>query len=384
MTSQVTFEKARSFLPEGIPMDPYFSPEKSHCSEEHVRRMLQGPWPIMHTLKQCIVGQPSYITYTVLGLFGVGDRDIGYIGKGHVWLIDYFGKGKTLLAKIPAEIIGATSSRIQGGPDMLPADILGNRIIDFDDSGKRYFRLIVGPAFAAIQLYDEINRFSPRALAALLEVLGEGTITIAGETHKVAPFAILTSNPAETEGVYITPPALDDRIQFQIRGAEFTAEIFTQIMRKTRSFFELKLPKMCDMKDIEETRRFFHETIYVSPEVDSFIGEIIERLNNASKYSPFIRRLEDEIEGRVLHSCLQGRGSVHLEGAARTLAAFRYRDFVTPSDYYKVFLPVVRHRAMFAPNVLPYLMAVWRHRDALETKDHILNNLLQEVWNVSV
>ncbi len=54
--------------------------------------------------------------------------------------------------------------------------------------------------------------------SALLEVMQEHQVTIAGETHKVPePFLVLaTQNPIETEGTYPLPEAQVDRFMMKV------------------------------------------------------------------------------------------------------------------------------------------------------------------------
>jgi len=375
----VSYETAKEIAHKKFGVDPYFPKAGAQCSEKHVEYMLQVVWPLLASYRKVLVAQRAMSTYTALGMFAVGDTDIGHLGAGHIFYIDYPGKGKTILAKVPSLVVGGTSSRFQGAPDALTTDFTGNRIIDFDEDGKRVFRLVEGPGFSQIILYDEVNRTNPRAQAALLEVMGEGTITIAGETHKVKPFIIFTANPVEKEGVFPLNEALLDRIMFQILGQDFTAEDFTEILRRTDEFDSLELEQVCDIEKVAEIRRFFYKNIRISDEVLNCIGRVCEALNRPSDLA-FMKKIEQEVGGQVVVSSISGRGAVHLKGAARVLAALRYRDYVTPDDVYKVLLPVLRHRFIFAPGVLPFLKAELGHRDTLATRDAIIKDIVQEIW----
>ena len=192
--------------------------------------MFRIMWPLLASYRKVIVAQRAMTTYTALGQVAVGDHDLEYLGPGHVLYTDYPGKGKTLLAKIPAIVLGGTFSRFQGAVDNQPSDYTGNRIIDVDAEEKRYFRLVKGPAFADIQLIDEVNRNTPRMLGALLERFSEGKVTIFGESHSMLPaFGLFTMNPIETEGTSPLPEALLDRIMFKLTGEWFVAKQFAEI-----------------------------------------------------------------------------------------------------------------------------------------------------------
>lgn len=374
----VTKEAAMKLLPEGVQMDPYF-PDETECDEEHVRHMFRGPVPTMAALRSVLVGQTAMSTYPNIGMFAVGDRDIEYSGAGHVFLIGRPGTGKTLIAKTPGHIIGGTVSRFQGAPDSLPADYLGSRIIQVRD-GERYFELVKGPAFADIQLHDEVNRNTPRMLSALLQCLGEGKITIGNETHIVGPFAILTANYTEEEGTYALPNALNDRVMFQVMDQDFTAEKFAEILKRTQTFYRRHFEQLCTVEQVKETRLFFHETIRVSDEIRfEIMGRFAEISNNPHKFG-FLNDLAEECEDVVIRGGLSGRGVPHWEGAARTLAAFRYRNYVTPDDALKVLLPVLRHRAVFSPGVLQYFRGEWKDQYTVVTRDKILKRLIREAW----
>ncbi len=367
------------WLPDGVKMDPYF-PDEAQCSEEHVKHMFRGPVPTMAALRSVLVGQTAMSTYPLAGYYAVGDRDFGHLGAGHVFLIGSPGTGKTLIAKTPGQVIGGTVSRIQGAPDSLPADYLGSRIIQVRDDGGRYFELIKGPAFADIQLHDEVTRNTPRMLSALLQVLGEGKITVGNETHDVGPFAIMTANYTEEEGTFALPNALNDRVMFQTMDQDFTAAEFAEILKRTQIFHKRSFEKISTVDEVKETRQFFHETVRVSEEIQfERMGRFAEISNNPHKFG-FLNDLADECDDVIVRRGLSGRGVPHWEGAARVMAAFRYRSYVTPDDALKVLLPVLRHRAVFSPGVLQYFRGVWRDPYTVVTRDKILKRLIREAW----
>lgn len=375
----ITRAEAVKLLPDGIEMDPYF-PNEAHCSKEHIRHMFRGPVPMMATSRNVLVGQTSMSTYPIIGIYAVGDRDPEHMGPGHVFLLGKPGTGKTLVAKIPGQVIGGKVSRFQGAPDSLPADYIGTRVIQVREDGGQYFELVKGPAFADIQLHDEVTRNTPRMLSALLQVLGEGKITVGNETYDVGPFAILTANYTEEEGTYELPNALKDRIMFQVIDQNFTAEEFAKILEITQDFHKQQFKQVCTVEDVKETRLFFHETIRVSDEIRlDFMGRFAEISNRPHEFG-FLNDLADDCDGVVIRSGLSGRGVPHWEGAARAMAAFRYRNYVTPDDVYKVLLPILRHRTVFSPGVLQYFRGKWNDPYIIVTRDKILKQLIQEAW----
>ena len=118
-----TESQAQRFANPDFGLDPYFKrvAGRIECSEKHLEYMLQVVWPLLSSYRLVIVGQRAMTTYTTLGMFAVGDRDLDHLGAGHVLYVDYPGKGKTLLASVPAIVLGGTFGHLQGDPEKIRA-----------------------------------------------------------------------------------------------------------------------------------------------------------------------------------------------------------------------------------------------------------------------
>src|ERR671916_427814 len=159
----------------------------------------------MYELKRVIVGQDAMLERLLVAL----------LAGGHVLLEGVPGLAKTLTVKTLASVLGGSFRRVQFTPDLVPSDLVGTRVYR-PDSGR--FDTELGPVFGNFLLADEINRAPAKVQSALLEVMQERQVTIAGNTYPLpAPFLVLaTQNPIESEGTYPLPEAQVDRFLMKI------------------------------------------------------------------------------------------------------------------------------------------------------------------------
>src|SRR5512132_3253533 len=160
---------------------------------------------ILYEVKKIVVGQDHFLERVLVAV----------LAQGHLLVEGVPGLAKTLTVKTLARTIRGTFRRIQFTPDLVPADLVGTRIYN-QKTGE--FTTSLGPVFCNLLLADEINRAPAKVQSALLEVMQEYQVTIAGETHKVPnPFLVMaTQNPIETEGTYPLPEAQVDRFMMKV------------------------------------------------------------------------------------------------------------------------------------------------------------------------
>src|SRR6186997_926092 len=160
---------------------------------------------ILYEIKKVIVGQDHFLERVMVAM----------LAQGHLLVEGVPGLAKTLTVKTLARTIRGSFKRIQFTPDLVPADLVGTRIYN-QKTGE--FNTSLGPVFANLLLADEINRAPAKVQSALLEVMQEYQVTIAGETHWVpSPFLVMaTQNPIETEGTYPLPEAQVDRFMMKV------------------------------------------------------------------------------------------------------------------------------------------------------------------------
>jgi MoxR-like ATPase len=173
---------------------------------------------------------------TQVGTVIVGQQDLvdtvlmATLCEGHVLLEGVPGLGKTKLLSTLGKVLDVGFGRIQFTPDLMPADILGTKVLE---AGA--FRFHEGPVFANLVLADEINRATPKTQSALLEAMQERRVTLGGETHDLPrPFMVMaTQNPIEQEGTYPLPEAQLDRFLFKALVEFPPADDLVEILRRT-------------------------------------------------------------------------------------------------------------------------------------------------------
>jgi MoxR-like ATPase len=171
----------------------------------------------------------------VIGQEGlVADLLVALLAGGHVLLEGLPGLGKTLLVRSLGAGLGLEFARIQFTPDLMPADVTGTTVVD-ETPGQRTFRFQPGPIFAGMVLADEINRATPKTQSAMLEAMQEGSVTVAGESHRLpTPFHVVaTQNPIELEGTFPLPEAQLDRFLFKLVVTSPTIDAMVRILAGT-------------------------------------------------------------------------------------------------------------------------------------------------------
>ncbi len=281
-----------------------------------------------------------------LGRVIVGHNDIVhgvltclFVG-GHCLLEGVPGLGKTLLVRTLAQTLDLDFSRIQFTPDLMPADILGTNMIVEDQSGHREFQFQKGPIFTQICLADEINRATPKTQSALLEAMQEGSVSIAGEPHKLKePFFVMaTQNPIEQEGTYPLPEAQLDRFFFKLVVGYSTREELNTIIDRTTKGTRIEPEKVMDGSEIVQWQQLVREVI-LAPHVQDYVARVTLATHPDGPYSV-------PITNQYLRWGSSPRGAQTLTLAAKVRALLSGRYNVSFEDVRRVFLPAMRHRVI--------------------------------------
>ena len=276
--------------------------------------------------------------------FIVGQQDIveqllwGIFAGGHVLLEGLPGLGKTMLVRKISEVMDLQFSRVQFTPDLMPTDITGTNMIQPNEQGGQSFVFHQGPLFSNIVLADEINRATPKTQSALLEAMGERTVTVMGEMRQLPePFFVLaTQNPIELEGTYPLPEAQMDRFLMKIDVSYPTREELKEIAVRTTGSFVQELKKLIDASFVVRVQQAAKQLLVADQVLDYAVN-----LTMASH--PDHEHATNNVKNYVRYGSgprgLQGLISV---AKVRALCDGRYN--VSIGDIKKVAYAVLRHR----------------------------------------
>jgi MoxR-like ATPase len=278
-------------------------------------------------VRKTVVGQDTALDLLLVSL----------LSEGHMILEGVPGTAKTMLVQTFAAALSLDFGRIQFTPDLMPGDVLGTNLFNFQTSE---FSLTKGPIFTQLLLADEINRTPPKTQAALLQAMQERSVTIDGETHALGDgfMVIATQNPIEQQGTYPLPEAQLDRFLFKhVLDYPSEEEERAIVARHGHStampkLSEFGIQPVADMDSLIAVRRFV-DTIRLSDDMVAYIVAIVR----ATRENP------------SLQFGASPRAANMLASAARATAAISGRDYVIPDDVKFIAAPALRHRVVLAP-----------------------------------
>ncbi|MEH6714926.1 AAA family ATPase [Parasphingorhabdus flavimaris] len=278
-------------------------------------------------IAKAIIGQEEIVDHLLIALFS----------SGHVLLEGPPGTAKTFLAQCFSATLGLDFGRIQFTPDLMPGDIIGSNLFNFQTSS---FTLTRGPVFCDLLLADEINRTPPKTQAAMLEAMQERSVTIDGETHALGSrfMVVATQNPIEQQGVYPLPEAQLDRFLFKLLVEYPDAEEEKRIVTQYGERVGAPVPKDFGIETQADAALLNAATEKVkSVKLVEDVVDYVVRLIRATR------------ETADLENGASPRAAIMLANAARARAAISGRDYVIPDDVKALAPSVLRHRTMLSP-----------------------------------
>ncbi|WP_372527990.1 AAA family ATPase [Piscinibacter sp.] len=304
---------------------------------------------ILYEVKRVVVGQDKFLERVMVAM----------LAQGHLLVEGVPGLAKTITIKTLATTLRGSFKRIQFTPDLVPADLVGTRIWNQKTSE---FSTALGPVFANLLLADEINRAPAKVQSALLEVMQERQVTIAGETHKVpSPFLVMaTQNPIETEGTYPLPEAQVDRFMMKVLvGYPSEEEEFVIVERVTGE--PAQVNAVASTSQLGELQ---HECrkVYVDPSLIQYAVKLVTASREPARHG-----LPDL--AKYLSFGASPRATIGLIEGAKALAMLRARSYALPEDVTDLVADVMRHRLVLSYEALA---------EGLNA-DHIISQIVHKV-----
>lgn len=276
-----------------------------------------------------IIGQKDTIRNVLIAIFA----------EGNVLLEGMPGMGKTQLVKTIGKVLDLNFSRIQFTPDLMPADVVGTNIV-VKENDNTVFKFEKGPVFTNLLLADEINRATPKTQSALLEAMGEKTVTVGKTTYEMPkPFMVLaTQNPIEQEGTYPLPEAQLDRFMFAIELDYPSFEEEVAVVKSTTVDHNYTVQPMFSPGEIIEIQKLIRR-VPVADNVVAYAVNLVGKTRpNSPLATPTINEYVDWGAGP--------RASQNLILAAKAHALIRGKFSPDIEDVQAVSLGILRHRVL--------------------------------------
>jgi MoxR-like ATPase len=287
---------------------------------------------ILYEVKRVVVGQDRFLERVMVAL----------LAGGHLLVEGVPGLAKTLTVKTLASVLQGQFRRIQFTPDLVPADLVGTRIYN-QRTGD--FSTALGPVFTHLLLADEINRAPAKVQSALLEVMQERQVTIAGQTHPVPePFVVMaTQNPIETEGTYPLPEAQVDRFMMKVLvGYPSDEEEFVIAQRVTGPRIDVQpVASMAQLAALQQEGR----RVYCDPSLMQYAVRLVSATRAPAGVG--LKALAP-----MLSFGASPRATIGLIEGAKALALMRGRTYVLPEDMTELVPDVLRHRLVLSYEAL--------------------------------
>ncbi|MGB7305895.1 MAG: MoxR family ATPase [Burkholderiaceae bacterium] len=287
---------------------------------------------ILYEVKKIVVGQDRFLERVLVAM----------LAEGHLLVEGVPGLAKTLTVKTLARTFKGGFGRIQFTPDLVPADLVGTRIYNQKDSE---FSTSLGPVFTNLLLADEINRAPAKVQSALLEVMQERQVTIAGQSHAVPnPFLVMaTQNPIETEGTYPLPEAQIDRFMMKVLVGYPTAEEEFVIVERVTG----PQPTVNPVASTEQLAALQKECreVFVEPALMQYAVRLVGATRDPARHG--VASMAPYISFGA-----SPRASIHLVEASRAMALLRGRSYVRPEDMTDLAPDVLRHRLVLSYEAL--------------------------------
>ena len=326
---------------------------KNIASAEKVQNFTNAVSRVKTQLRRDLVGQDEVVDNVIIAI----------IAGGNVLLEGVPGVGKTRLVRSLGKTLSLPFSRIQFTPDLMPSDVTGTEIMKKNEEGSMTAEFRRGPIFANLVLADEINRATPKTQSAMLEVMQEHKVTVAGSTYKLEePFFVLaTENPIEQDGTYPLPEAQMDRFMFKLMMRFPTDKELMDIVKMTQITMEETAEEAMNGSDILEMRELASRV----PVIDEVLDYAVRLVSGTH---PELAGASETAKKYVKYGA-SPRAAQALITCAKVRALMNGSFNVSYADVEALALPVLRHRVKINYTAVSEKLTV----------DDVISKLLREI-----
>ena len=177
--------------------------------------------------------------------------------------------------------------------------------------------------------------------SALLEVMQERQVTIAGETHRVPePFLVMaTQNPIETEGTYPLPEAQVDRFMMKVL-VDYPSDEEEYVIVERVTGPAVSVSPVATTFQLAQLQQACRQ-VYVDPSLVQYAVRLVSATRHPERHG-----LEEL--SRFITFGASPRGTISLTEGARALAMLRGRRYALPEDMTDLVPDILRHRLVLS------------------------------------
>ena len=279
---------------------------------------------LINEVKKAVLGKDDVLKRVIVAI----------LANGHILLEDIPGVGKTNLAVALTKAIQLDYQRVQLTSDVLPSDLLGYSVYDFETKEMTFKP---GPLFTNIFLADEINRTSSKTQSALLQVMEEGIISVDGNTYETRkPFIVIaTQNPFGSAGTQMLPDSQLDRFMMRLSlGYPDESSEIEIINRKKNGNPLSSIQAVLSPDELIEMQKAVTK-VHVDESLLRYMVQIVQQT-----------RVHEKIELGA-----SPRASIALMKAAQATAYLYGRDYIIVEDINENLYETLNHRIFLIPSV---------------------------------